>query len=494
MASTPNILLLFTDQQRGDTIGALGHPVIRTPHLDHLTREGVAFTRCYTPSPVCVAGRCSLLTGQPPHVTGCLANTPMPEPDVMPSLMDHLSSRGYQTHGVGKMHFTPDFYAMRGFESRDISEEIPDPDGRDGFRQQLRDNGYDHVADVHGLRSEMYYVPQPSQLPAHLHGTAWTADRSINFLENRDTSRPFFLWSSFIKPHPPFEVPTPWNRLYRATEVDPPFIPPGYEDLLTYWNRNQNRYKYRDRGLDGFLLRCMRAYYYACISFIDYHVGRILDALGSDIDNTLVLFSSDHGELLGDYGSFGKRSMHDAAARVPLIARFPGGEHAGERCDEVTSLLDIYPTCLAAAGHDSPSVNDEGRNLAGVAAGRADREFVFSQYDGHGKGLYMAASKSHKYVHSEPDQRDWLFDLEADPHETADRSTDRACAAARDRLKRTLIDRFKRDGHTEPLDADDWRQYPVLTVSDDPDGELIRQDPAALKSMFEAMIPDSYKN
>ena len=133
--------------------------------------------------------------------------------------------------------------------------------------------------DPNGVRSEWYYVPQPSQLPARLHHSTWVADRSLDFLQRRDPSRPFFLWSSFIKPHPPFESPIPWNRLYKPVEMPYPHMPPGYEHLLTFWNHLQNRYKYRDQGLDGNLVRLTRAAYYAAISFVDYNLGRILAQL-----------------------------------------------------------------------------------------------------------------------------------------------------------------------------------------------------------------------
>ncbi|NJN84260.1 MAG: sulfatase-like hydrolase/transferase, partial [Caldilineaceae bacterium] len=335
----PNILLIMTDQQRWDTIAALGNPIIKTPALDSLVRSGVTFTNAYTPSPVCVSARCALTSGLPPHLTGCIDNTPMPQN--VPSMMDHLAAAGYQTHGVGKMHFTPELHRMWGFESRDFSEKGAGGEG--DFRQFLDENGYAYVDEPNGMRSEMYYIPQPSQLPAHLHHTAWVGERSSDFLKHRDRERPFFLWSSFVKPHPPFEVPTPWNKLYRAAEMAAPFRPEGYDDLLTYWNRVQNRYKYRDQGFDDLLLRTMAAMYYGCISFIDYHVGRVLDTLGDDADNTLILFTSDHGDLLGDYGSFGKRCMLDASARVPLLARWPGVLESGQQCAEPATLLDLFP-------------------------------------------------------------------------------------------------------------------------------------------------------
>jgi arylsulfatase len=482
----PNILLIMTDQQRADTIAALGNPVIRTPTLDRLVREGTAFTRCYTPSPVCVSARCSMLTGLPPHVTGCTDNMPMPQN--VPSFIEGLAHLGYRTHGVGKMHFTPDKLRKWGFDSRDVSEEVCPVNGEDDdFRNFLNQVGYDHVDEPHGVRSEMYYIPQPSQLPARYHNTAWVADRSIDFIKQHDGQRPFFLFSSFIKPHPPFETPTPWNKIYRAAEMLPPFRPEGFQNLLTYWNRVQNRYKYRDHGYDELLARTMRAAYYACLSFIDYHAGRILDSLGDDLDNTLVLYMSDHGEMLGDYGSYGKRTMLNAAAQVPLLARWPDGFTAGTRCDEPSSLLDIWPTLLSAAGSSDPAVSNEGIDLRSLAAGESERTAVFSQFSHGRRAIYMAANREFKYIYSAPDRREWLFDLRIDPTETHNFAENPYYASQLKDLRKVMIGRFQRDGYDDALQGDEWRRYEPLSMPQDEDAGLLIQDPEGLEERFDKL-------
>lgn len=480
MSRQPNILLLFTDQQRADTIGALGNPVIQTPALDSLVRDGTSFTSAYTPSPVCVAARCSLLLSQWPHQTGCTANNAMPQERV--SLMERLREAGYQTHGAGKMHFTPDSRKMWGYESRDYSEEC---NRTDDFADYLRANGYDHV-DPQGVRSEYYYLPQPSQLPARLHNTTWVADRSLQFLQNRDTSRPFFLWSSFIKPHPPFELPVPWNRLYRPTQMPLPHLPDGYRDLLTYWNRLQNRYKWRDRGMDLQLLRTMRAAYYGCISFVDYSLGRIVAYLREtgELDNTLVLFTSDHGEMLGDYGSYGKRTMLDPAARVPLIVRYPERFAAGAQCDEPVSLVDVLPTFLQAAGQATPE-SAVGEDLAEVAQGHVEREGVTSQYSEGKTGLYALMARKWKVVYSAADGREWLYARDGQPEEK-DLSGEQPRVARE--MRQSLIGRLRQDGYEEPLAGDEWKQYPLTDVPDDPDEGLLYQDGADVTEMF----PEGY--
>ncbi|MCY4061392.1 MAG: sulfatase-like hydrolase/transferase [Chloroflexi bacterium] len=478
MSQHPNILFVMTDQQRSDTIRALGNREIRTPVLDSLVQAGAAFTNCYTPSPVCVAARSATITGTPPHLNGCTSNNESPLH--LRSIMQVLRDAGYRTHGIGKMHFNPQVDAMWGFESRDVSEEGARLSGRrNDFHDYLSENGYGHVLEPQGLRSEMYYIPQPSQLPAEHHHTTWVADRAIDFLRGRDRERPFFLWTSFIKPHPPFESPVPWNKLYRAAEMLPPNRPPGFEQLLTYWNHHQNRYKYRDKGFDEMLVRTMKAMYYACISFIDFNLGRILEALGPDIENTLIVYTADHGEMLGDYGSFGKRTMLNPAARIPLIVREPGGMNRGRVIDRPASLLDIFPTFAAAGGVEMEMPSPEGANLSELAAGASERQHVYSQVGEGNSGLYMIASRDLKYIYSAADKREWLFDLRIDPQETKNwagnsRYNERLLA-----MRERLIARFERDGYDTAAKDGAWREYepPVFPDPNGDDGLLFQDAP-----------------
>jgi len=474
----PNILLIFTDQQRADTIRALGNPIIRTPNLDRLCAGGVAFRRAYTPSPVCIAARCSMIYGQYPHHTGCYDNAPMPDDDRV-SFMGALTEAGYRTHGIGKCHFAPDRHALRGFQTREKQEEMLNSPDEDDYLTFLRANGFAHLCDPHGVRGEMYYVPQPSQMPAKLHPTQWVGDRSVAFLEDPARKKePWFLFSSFIDPHPPFAPPAPWHKLYRAPLMPLPNVPEDAEALQTYINRVQNRYKYRDQGIDRNLVRCTKAYYYATISFIDFQIGRILEALEKtgQTRNTLILFTSDHGEYLGDYHCFGKRGMHDAASRIPLIASMPGRFAENRVCDEPVSLVDIAPTVLAAAGADIPTHALEGMDLAEVAAGASRREMVFSQFQKAGRALYMAASKRWKYFYSAPDNREFLFDAALDPWETRNRAGAPWSSEPLRHMKQALLEHLRAGGETEGIEGDDWKVFPKLELPANPDAGLLVQD------------------
>ena len=474
----PNVLWILADQQRADTLGALGNPIICTPNLDRLCADGLAFTSAYSPSPVCMSARCSMIYGQYPLHTGCYENTRMPEDD-RPTVMAALTEAGYRTHGIGKCHFAPDNLAMRGFQSRQRQEEFSRNPEEDDYMQFLHDKGFSHVCTPHGIRGEMYYVPQPSQMPAELHPTQWVGDQAVQFIGAQAAGdQPWMCLTSFIHPAPPFSPPSPWHRMYRAPLMPMPIVPQDSESLQLWVNRHQNRYKYRDQGIDWNLVRCIKAYYYAAISFVDFQVGRILDELGrtGQIDDTLILFASDHGEYLGDYKCFGKRGMHDGSARVPLVLRLPGRFDGGKTCDRPVSLVDIAPTILAATGAALPADQLDGEDLAEVAAGTCPRRMVFSQHNRGSRATYMAVGRQWKYFYSAGDNRDFLFDRISDPGETRNRAGLRLCRDARKRMKQVLIDHLVAGGETVGLEAGDWRTYSRIEMPPDPDTGLLIAD------------------
>lgn len=478
--SRPNILHIVTDQQRFDTIAALGNSIIRTPHLDRLCHEGTAFTRAYTPSPECVPARSSMITGWYPGRAGCTSNAQLMPPPETPTLMSRLRDAGYVTHGVGKCHFTPDPFAGYGFQSRDIQEELVGDREKDDYAHWLTDAGLGWVLEPHGIRGEMYYIPQPSALPEFAHPSRWVGDRSVEFLEKRGAGeQPWYLYAGFIHPHPPFAPPIPWHKLYRASDMPLPDIPENTDDLLFSINRFQNRYKYRDRGLDLNLIRCMRAFYYACISFVDTQIGRMLATLEKtgQLDQTLIIFTADHGEYLGDFGCFGKRGMHDVSARIPLVVRWPEAAHAGGYCNTPASLVDLAPTCMEAACIATNSADFDGVPLQSLLAGSSPRKTVFSQYESGANALYMAVSAKEKFVYSAADQREYLFDLCCDPHEHVNRADDVSAGNDLKRLRQLTQERAASQGQGDVVDQNGWVKYPEQHLPTDPDAGLIVQDP-----------------
>jgi arylsulfatase A-like enzyme len=228
----------------------------------------------------------------------------------------------------------------------------------------------------------------------------------------------------------------------------------------------------------------MKAYYYATISFIDYQIGRILSALddNDELENTLIIFTSDHGEYLGDYNCFGKRSMHDASSRVPLIIRYPESFPTETVCEQAVSLVDILPTIAAAAEADTAGIDLDGTDLAMVASGKCEREIVFSQFGKEDTGIYMAVSRKWKYFYSVGDGREFLFDRINDPRETRNKANLPNLHKVKEHFKQRLLEYLKKEGaesaFTETETGLDWKEYPRYdySVLDDPDSGLILQD------------------
>jgi arylsulfatase len=245
----------------------------------------------------------------------------------------------------------------------------------------------------------------------------------------------------------------------------------------------------------------MKAYYYAEISFIDYQVGRLLEALRAtgDEQQTLIVFSSDHGELLGDYHSFGKRTFLDSAARVPLLAVWPDRLPPRSVCATPASLVDIVPMVLDAAGIEAGPHALDGESLRAVATAPPADRLILGQILEEDNAGYMATDRRWKYIYSALDEREYLFDLAADPDELEDVATrtvagpgivgrrlvpppaaarDAERAAARDRLRGALVARFRRDGYTAPLAGDHWRRYGRGADPPDPDVDRFGHGPA----------------
>ncbi len=476
MAAVKRILFLMTDQQRWDTIHALGSEHAVTPCLDRLAADAAVFDHCYTPAPVCAPARLSLYSGLYPAGHGSSNNSPCVT-YTGDGLYGMLTEGGFYTCAVGKMHYIRDRYALHGFRRRITQEELPDP-VNDDYTKFLMDGPYRDVIDYNGQRSEMYYLPQLSQLPQKVHPTQWIGDRTVEVLRELDPEQPAFIMSSFIHPHPPFAPPVPWNKLHRR-EMDPPFVPENSRDLMTYHNYQQNTYKGLSAGADYHLLTQMKNFYYSCISFVDYQIGRILDVLRERgmYDDTLIIFTSDHGELLGDYLCLGKRTMLDAAAKVPLLIRCPG-EAPGRR-SEVCSLVDLMPTILRCAGLPLPERLD-GQDLF---AAHSTREIVYSQFSNGTTGLYMAASSRDKLVYSEADRRFWYFDAFPEREDRYDENSPR-CRELRGLLEAYIASDQSPDKDDRVIDIEQYRR--------DCRYRLVKQDSVNRREDERALLPPGY--
>ncbi len=444
----PNILFVMTDQQRADTIAALGNGLIYTPNLDRLVARGAVFPNAYSPCPVCVPARATIRTGREMPVTGVYQNGP---PDLAegqaagmedrcgPYLARTLAGRGYRTFGVGKFHTQP-WDENLGYEVHLHSEELygsPDQRARDAYAAFIRREHpeYDFVECLMGERTEMYYMPQMSPLPAPLGVEAWAADRAVEQIARRDDNRPFFGFVSFIGPHPPLAPPIPFNRMYDPDRMANPFRGDPAVDLMDEQIRWMNHAIWAEDINDAHA-RALRARYYGEISYIDQCLGRILDAVDArdDRDNTLICFFSDHGDHLGDHGAWQKESYFDVSCRIPFLVSWPEKITPSSASPALVSLTDLFGVATTAAG--APELRDGAEVLGVLDGGAKGRERLFGMYGVPGTPQFkvMCREGDWKHIWMANGGREQLFNLAEDPAETRQRLQDAPEVAARLRL------------------------------------------------------------
>lgn len=463
----PHVLVLVTDQQRADTIAALGNSAIATPNLDRLVARGVAFTRAYSTCPVCVPARYTLRSGCEPTRTGVYANeeratmTDDVRAATGPFLAEVMAARGYRTFGVGKFHSFP-FDADLGYDVHLRAEELygtPDQRRRDAYASFVaREHPeYDFVEQLMGERTEMYYVPQMSALPARFGMESWAADRAIELLRLPDR-RPFFGVVSFIGPHPPFAPPIPFNRRYDPDAMSDPIV-----DTLEVDHADEQipwmNYAVYAEDISPGLARILKARYYGEISYIDDCSGRILDALEEvpGGDQAVVCLVSDHGEHLGDHHAWQKESYFEAATRVPFLLSSPGRLPVGVRRDDLVALTDLFGIVTGLTG--SADRRDGHDVLGSLAGGVPARERLIAVYGTPGTRRFkvMVREKDQKFIHLANGGRSLLFDLDADPNELIDRAPERPEEV--ERLAEEAVAALGAAGCAAALDADRRRLW-----------------------------------
>lgn len=462
--SRPNVLFVMTDQQRFDTIAGLGNTHIHTPNLDRLVRRGVSFPNAYSTCPVCVPARYTVRTGCEPSRTGYFSNgrsqsvgqgTTMRERcgAYLPQTMREL---GYRTWGVGKFHAQP-WDEDLGYDVQLHSEELyrtPEQRRGDAYARFIADQHPEHdwVDMLHGERTEMYYVPQMSPLPAALTVESWAADRAVEQLQVND-DRPFFGMLSFIGPHPPLAPPQPFNRMYDPDRMpDPQRGDPAVDhmDEQIPW---MNHMIWAEDINDSWA-RIARARYFGEISYIDWCLGRVLDALEQrgEADNALICFFSDHGEHLGDHNAWQKESYFEVSARVPFLVSWPAKLPADVRRDELVCLTDLFAIATHAAGR--VQVRD-GHDVLGMLAGDVPpRERLVACYGEPGtrRSKVMVREGDWKYIFFANGGGEQLFNLRDDPHELEQRAD--AARGIADAMRRAAVANLARQGLSQTLTED----------------------------------------
>ena len=414
-----NVLVIQADQFRADCLGVAGNPDVRTPYLDQLAADAVHYRNAYCPFPVCTPSRYSLLSGLHVRQHGGWTNrsTLAPGIDTFPRA---LRRAGYRTAAVGKMHFTPTYLDV-GYDDLELAEQ--DGPGRydDDYHRDLAAAGLAPVIDLIDQEREFRsHAPQSywdsfgtgrSGLPPQWHSTSWIGERARRVLDGWTHTGDQLLHVSFIKPHHPFDPPAGWDDLYDPAELSPL---PGWTGTIPAADRPHQREYFDYERLDLPQLRQVMAHYYATITHLDHEIGLMLDLLRRRglYDDTLIIFTSDHGEYLGFHHLLLKDGpLYDPVAKVPLLVKFPGQRRRGERSDALVSLIDVAPTVLSTCGL-TPPVPLPGSDLTEPSSGH---DAVYAEDRRHGIAGMIRAGE-HKLLWSDV-TGDALFDLAADPYE-----------------------------------------------------------------------------
>jgi len=477
-AKRPNVLFLMTDQQRWDALGCV-NPIVKTPNLDALAARGIRFSQAICNAPMCVPSRYSMMLGLYPSQSGVRHNTNMCNTDdslPLPVLPQRLQELGYRTAGFGKTHW---------FVGSDLAPDVPVQTSRRGFEIRVQARGTDPKemeprATVMKLDAPetfarlgeetrpfggggegiLGYVGCTSEVPAAQHREGWLTQKALDFLENeRDPGRPLFLYLSFDFPHPGFNVPAGYELLYDIEDIP--------ERPRPLWSKHRSGHAVFTRFPDEWerktSLQRRRATlrYYALCSYVDDLFGRViarLDRLG-ELDDTFIIFLSDHGEMLGDrFHRFSKYSLYEGSVRVPLIVAGAGvpERKRGTVDDRHAELVDVLPTLLRVARADVP-LELPGLDLLSDAR----RPGGFAEMHGGGyEGLfgessqraptYMWRTRNWKLILHLPGEvsgvalrldelQGELYDLQNDPHEWINRFDDPQCLVVQERMTRHLL-------------------------------------------------------
>lgn len=443
MPEKPNVLILFAEQHRGDCLSAAGHPVLMTPNMDHIGGQGTRFASAYSSCPVCVPARRSFISGQFPATHGARTNV-VTEWDIESTLPRSLNENGYQTAWIGRgMHQHPPEKTF-GWQKMTWRHSREDNEYHAFLDRNLPEGGaYYHGSGV--MHND--WTARSFHLPESLHHTNWTIHEAQKFLDTRDTTKPFCMVASFLAAHPPLIPPAFYMDRYLRTGVPEPAIgdwaePPENHGIGL--GVSSSRVDLRGEAL----LSC-RAGYYGLINHLDDQIRRLMNGIlfGVDLRNTVIIYTADHGEMLGDHYLWSKSVPYEGAAHIPLLIRTPPsfGFPAGQVLDQPVCLEDIMPTVLELTGTPIPDTV-EGRSLAPLLAGGGNgapwRDFVHIEC---APLHHTLTDGREKFIWFAKDGREQFFRLTEDPQEGHDlihEASEKECIAAwRQRLIRELRER-----------------------------------------------------
>lgn len=431
----PNLLFITTDQQRRDSLSCYGNDWVQTPALQALADEALVFDNCYVSSPICVPCRSTMMTGCYPSATGTMRNNTWLDPHI-PTWPAALSRAGYRTAGIGKMHFAP-WDALNGFDERIICEDKRHFYLPDDHAKYLEDAGYSrpHPKDVPGYYETVGAPVYP--YPEEYHSDVFVAREAVGWLEKHG-GEPFAAWVSFPGPHDPYDPPESFASMYDGIEIDDPLpvpedagsrptirektVSPGklsFEESCYVFQMN-----YQKAGLEEF--RLWRRRYHANVSLIDRGVGEIIAALKREgvYDNTLIVFTTDHGDALGDMGLRFKSSFYENVASVPLLVK-PADPAVPGRRAQLVATPDIAAAFYEAAGLETPE-HVQGQSLLELC--RKNPEAIRTRVESELPGKVMSFDGRYKTILFEDGETE-LYDLLEDPREERNLASDAHYAA-----------------------------------------------------------------
>ena len=436
--TAPNVLLVTADQWPGHLLSVDGRPDIDTPTLDQLARNGVRYARAYSECPICIPARRSLMTGTDPRTHGDRVFQPaLPRPD-LPLLAQVFADAGYQTGAVGKLHVYPQRDRIGFHEVVSMEEGRPQLGGPDDWDIWLGDHGHAGLGHAHGMSNNGYEF-RPWHLPEECHPTVWLARQMCRMVQRRDPSRPGFWHLSFNAPHPPIVPLADYLAMYDGRQMPPAAqgawsdadLPPALQAVRNSWPH-----------LSAERLAAMKRAFNAQCTLIDHQLRLVIGTLREHLllDDTIVLFTADHGDMLGDHGLYAKRLMYEGSAGVPMLLMGRAGcdrTRPGQVDTRLAGMQDIMPTLLDLAGIAMPETCT-GMSLVDTPR----RDTLYCEAGEGTTATRMVTDGRYKLIWYPDGNVVQLFDLHADPRETGDLSDDPARADTRARLTAALVEQL----------------------------------------------------
>ena len=451
MSAKPNILFIMCDQLRADALSCTGNWV-KTPNIDRIAREGIRFSNCVTNSPVCLPARVSLAIGQYPHDTGVWDNCPYELPEGTPTWMMSIRQAGYRTSLFGKsaLHRRgPDIrqfeYVLRSY-GLDVVDEIRGPRATVNTICHMTAR-WESLGLLEAFRKDMNErtgknetLVRPSPLPLAEYYDVYVGQQAKNYLRNYKRPEPWFCWVSFAGPHEPWDTPEPYASIYRPEEMPPPKQRPPLRGHGPKGELDQRFAETRDK-IDN--ARELRASYAGKVNLIDDQIGEVLQEIENrgELDRTVILFTSDHGEMNGDYDLIHKSNFLNPAVRIPLILKTPeikGSGRAGKVLDPPVELFDVGPTLADLAGAQI-NYRHFARSLAPALAkpNTEHRAFALSEF----KHELMYLDRDWKLMLNAEGEPYRLFSVKNDPDEMQDLSDHKEHRDLISELKNKLLER-----------------------------------------------------